>query len=357
MAKKKAVVGMSGGVDSSVAAYLLKQDGYEVIGLFMRNWHEEDDSGACTAEADYADVRRVAALLDIPYYTVDLSRDYQERVFSLFVEEYKRGRTPNPDVLCNREIKFGSFKEHALKLGADAVATGHYAGVLYKDGETYLTRAKDENKDQTYFLNQVTNAQLQNALFPLSEITKPAVREIAKKLNFSTAEKKDSTGVCFIGERDFRRFLSRYIPMQEGNIKTLDGKIVGKHNGVFYYTVGQRKGFGVGGGGNGAPYYVVKKDVANNVLYVNQGDTPLLYAYQLTTEPFHYINRPVCEGQKVLIRVRHRQPLVKGNAFHLENGGLKLTFEEPIRAVAEGQYAVIYENNICLGGGVILCAQ
>lgn len=353
MSKKKVIVGMSGGVDSSVAALLLKEQGYEVIGLFMRNWHEEDDSGRCTAEEDYADVRRVANLLDIPYYTIDLSREYQDRVFKLFLEEYKKGRTPNPDVLCNREVKFGPFKDSAAKLGADYIATGHYAGISVIDGKNYLIRAKDENKDQTYFLNQLKYEQLENVLFPLTDITKPEVRKIAAKYNLATAEKKDSTGICFIGERNFREFLSTYLPMKEGDIKTLDGKTVGRHKGVFYYTIGQRKGFGLGGGGNGEPYYIINKDIYNNILYVNQGECKELYSKELTAENFNFITEPIRDGQRVTARIRHRQPLVGAYAYYVADNAVKLVFDEPIRAVAPGQYAVIYQDRICLGGGVI----
>lgn len=282
---------MSGGVDSSVAALLLKQQGYDVIGLFMRNWVEEDESGCCTALDDYDDVRAVAGKLDIPYYTVDLSKEYWDNVFRQFVDYYKRGLTPNPDVLCNREIKFGPFAKYAKDLDADFIATGHYCNVLKKDGRTYLARAKDENKCQTYFLNQVSEKQIENVIFPVGNLLKPEVRKIAEENGLSTAEKKDSTGVCFIGERNFREFLKKYIPMQEGDIKTLDGKTVGTHSGVFYYTVGQRKGFGLGGAGNGEPWYVVKKDVENNILYVNQGECDLLFTKELTTRGFNFITK------------------------------------------------------------------
>ncbi len=353
MEKKRVVVGMSGGVDSSVAALLLKEQGYEVIGLFMRNWHEEDDSGACTAEADYTDVRRVANILDIPYYTIDLSREYQERVFALFLEEYKKGRTPNPDVLCNREIKFGPFKEFAEKLGADYIATGHYAGVEQIGDLTYLTRADDENKDQTYFLNQLKMSQIENVLFPLANIPKPEVRRIALENNLTTATKKDSTGICFIGERDFRKFLSEYLPMKQGEIKTLDGKVVGKHDGVFFYTIGQRKGFGVGGGGNGQPYYIVRKDVKTNTLYVNQGECAELFSSSIIADEFNFITKPLTEPQNVQCRIRHRQPLVDALATPNNDGSVTIDFASPVRGVASGQYAVLYDGKYCLGGGVI----
>lgn len=352
MVNKKVVVGMSGGVDSSVAALILKEQGYDVTGLFMRNWHEEDD-GVCTAEIDYTDVRRVSAVLDIPYYTVDLSRDYSDRVFSYFLDEYNKGRTPNPDVLCNREIKFGPFKEYADKLGAEFVATGHYAGTLKKDGLTFLTRAKDENKDQTYFLNQLKSDKLENVLFPLENLTKPEVRTIAEKYGLPTASKKDSTGICFIGERNFREFLSNYLPMRPGLIKSLDGKTLGEHKGVFFYTVGQRKGFGLGGAGNGQPYYVVYKDISNNILYVNQGDCPELHTKRITLENFNAITLPLTDNMRVSARIRHRQPLVDATVYIKDDGKVDIEFDTSVRAATPGQYAVLYDNRICLGGGVI----
>lgn len=352
--KKRVVVGMSGGVDSSVAALLLKEQGYEVVGLFMLNWHEEDMGGACTAEDDYTDVRRVSSLLDIPYYTVDFSREYKDRVFKHFLGEYAKGRTPNPDVLCNREIKFGPFRDFAKKLGADYIATGHYAGLRTdEDGAPILYRAKDENKDQTYFLNQLTREQLSDVLFPLTEITKPEVRRIAEKYNLVTAAKKDSTGICFIGERDFRKFLSEYLPMKEGDIKTLDGKTIGRHKGVFYYTIGQRKGFGIGGAGNGEPYYIIYKDIYNNILYVNQGECPELYSNELIAENFNFIHKKISDGERVLARTRHRQELVPATAYLINDTAVRLVFDTPVRAVTPGQYAVIYQERDCIGGGVI----
>ncbi len=353
MTKKRVVLGMSGGVDSSVAAYILKEQGYEVIGLFMRNWVEENDSGCCTAADDFDDVRAVAASLDIPYYTLDLSKNYWDNVFKQFVDYYKRGLTPNPDVLCNREIKFGPFQDFAKEMQADYIATGHYCNIVKKDSRTFLARAKDENKCQTYFLNQVTEKQIENVLFPVGNLLKPEVREIAKKTGISTAEKKDSTGVCFIGERNFREFLKNYIPMKRGDIKTLDGKVVGTHEGVFYYTVGQRKGFGLGGAGNGEPWYIIKKDVENNVLYVNQGECDLLYTKELITNGFNFITvRPESNEFRVLARIRHRQPLQSATCV-MEGDNAHLYFDEPQRAVAAGQYAVIYQDEICLGGGEI----
>lgn len=353
MEKKRVVLGLSGGVDSSVSALLLKEQGYEVIAVFMRNWHEEDECGHCTAEQDYEDVRKVANFLDIPYYSVDLSKQYIDDVFSLFLKEYKKGRTPNPDVLCNKEIKFGHFKKIALDLGADYIATGHYAGITRLNGRVYLTRAKDENKDQTYFLNQLSEEQISNVIFPLSSLNKTEVRKIASDNNIPTATKKDSTGVCFIGERNFKKFLSEYVPMKPGKIMSLSGQVLGEHEGVFFYTIGQRKGMGIGGSGNGEPYYVVKKDVENNILYVNQGECEELFHKELVASDFNFITQKAIDGEKILARIRHRQPLVKATVNLLADNKVKLIFDTPIRAVTPGQYAVIYRNFICLGGGVI----
>ena len=349
---KRVVVGLSGGVDSAVAALLLKRQGYDVVGLFMRNWHEEDECGRCTADDDFFDVRRVADKLGIDYYTKDLSEKYLDRVFAHFLEEYKKGRTPNPDVLCNREIKFDAFTSFAETIGADYVATGHYADVSHAERHLLL-RSADENKDQTYFLNQVTESQLSRALFPLGSLRKTEVRRIAEEAGLPVWEKKDSTGICFIGERNFRKFLSEYIPMKKGEIVTTDGTVVGEHDGVFYYTKGQRKGLGVGGGGNGQPYFVVDKDVATNRLIVTQGETELLYSSALTVDSFHFISERLPEGEsEVLARVRHRQPLQKAVAI-TEGDRVRVVFKEKQRAVQEGQYAVLYQGRVCLGGGVI----
>ena len=347
------VVGMSGGVDSSVTALLLKEQGYNVIGLFMKNWDEPDENGRCNAEEDYADVRSVCAKIGIPYYTVNFSKQYWERVFRLFVEEYKRGRTPNPDVLCNREIKFGPFKEYALRLGADYIATGHFCNILKKDGHTFLAKAKDGNKDQTYFLNQVTEAQIENVLFPVGNLLKSEVRKIAEERGLSTAEKKDSTGICFIGERNFRNFLAGYIPMREGDIKTCDGRVVGRHNGVAFYTVGQRKGLGIGGGGDGQAWFVLKKDILNNVLYVSQGEDDVLFRNELLTDGFNFITiKPDKKEFECTVRIRHRQPEQDAIA-RIEGDNVRIVFKNKQRAIAEGQYAVLYSGDICLGGGKI----
>ncbi len=350
---KRVIVGMSGGVDSSVAAALLKEQGYDVVGLFMRNWRETDENGACTAEADYTDVKSVASCLDIPYYTVDFSKEYMDRVFTKFVDYYKRGLTPNPDVLCNREIKFKPFANYAKQMNGDFIATGHYCKVLKSQNHTFLARAVDENKCQTYFLNQVSEQQIENVIFPLGDMLKPDVRRLAEKYGFSTAEKKDSTGICFIGERNFREFLSKYIPMQKGKILTLDGKQVGEHNGVFYYTVGQRKGFGLGGAGNGQPWFIVKKDVEKNILYVNQGECDEMFSSEIVTSAFNFITlRPDVSEFRCLVRIRHRQLLQDATA-RLEGDRVRIIFDTPQRAPARGQYAVLYDDRICLGGGEI----
>ncbi len=351
--KKTVVVGMSGGVDSSVAALILKEQGYNVIGLFMKNW-EDDSAGECTAEEDYSDVRRVCNLLDIPYYTVNFSKEYMDRVFKYFLEEYKAGRTPNPDVLCNREIKFGPFKDYAMSLGADYIATGHYCGVKHDGDVHYLLKCKDSNKDQTYFLNQVTQAQLSNVLFPLQNLLKPEVRKIAEDNGLVTAGKKDSTGICFIGERNFKQFLMNYIPAKEGDIKTYDGKVLGKHSGLMYYTIGQRRGLDVGGvKGDDGRWFVIEKDLKNNVLYVAHGAEDKLYSKALEMKSCNFMpgtpNKKVFEctakfryrqdEQKVLVNIKENQIIVE--------------FEKKQRAITEGQYAVFYLGEYCLGGGVI----
>ncbi len=350
----KVVIGMSGGVDSSVAALLLKRQGYEVIGLFMRNWEEKDECGYCTAEEDYLDVRRVSAVLDIPYYVVDFSKEYWDRVFTLFVDEYSRGRVPNPDVLCNREIKFDAFAKYAEVYGADYIATGHYASLKSEGGKNFLLRSSDENKDQTYFLNQLSGRQLNNVLFPVGGLVKGEVRRLAAEAGLPTAAKKDSTGICFIGERKFREFLANYIPMKQGDILTRDGKKVGVHNGVYYYTVGQRRGLGVGGGGTGERWFVLEKDVANNILYVSQGEEDELWSRGLSCDKFNFITEQMPVGEyKVTARIRHRQPLQAAVMTVNGDGSVDFIFDKKQRAVAEGQYVVPYIDDWCLGGGVI----
>lgn len=352
---KTVVVGMSGGVDSSVAALLLKEQGYNVIGLFMLNWEENGEDGACTAESDFADVRRVCSLLDIPYYSVNFAKQYRERVFKHFLAEYAAGRTPNPDVLCNREIKFGPFREYALSLGADYIATGHYCGIDHAaDGRHYLLKARDTGKDQTYFLNQVTQPQLEKVLFPLADLDKSEVRAIAERKGLATAAKKDSTGICFIGERNFRKFLSEYLPAKPGKILTTDGEEVGEHVGLMHYTIGQRRGVNLGGkkGENGR-WFVVKKDVKNNILYVSHGDESPLYSRECEVSGLNFIGiDPLVCPFECTAKFRYRQSEQKVTLFP-EGDKLRVKFAEKQRAVTEGQYAVFYDETRCLGGGVI----
>ena len=352
---KTVVVGISGGVDSAVSAYLLKQQGYNVIGLFMVNWEESDDSGVCSSETDYEDVKRVCNAIGIPYYTVNYSKQYYDKVFTYFLEQYKKGNTPNPDVLCNREVKFGPFLDFARKIGADYIATGHYAKKQEIDGKYYLLKAFDKNKDQSYFLNQLSQDQLKSVLFPLADIEKTQVRKIAEQLGLSNAHKKDSTGICFIGERNFRKFLKNFIPAKRGEIKTLDGKVVGTHDGVMYYTLGQRRGLGVGGqkdGGSGR-WFVVDKDVQKNILYVTQGEDDSLYSNGLISGKFNFIP---CKTDKTefdcYAKFRYRQPDQKVHV-KVVNDHVELRFYSPQRAVTCGQYVVLYDGEYCLGGAEI----
>lgn len=355
MKNQTVVVGMSGGVDSSVAALLLLRQGYRVIGLFMRNWEESDESGACTAEEDFADVERVCGKLGIPYYTADFSREYVDRVFSHFLEEYRAGRTPNPDVLCNREIKFGPFKAYAKSLGADLIATGHYCGISHEGGVHRLLKAKDAGKDQTYFLNQLTQEQLADVVFPLAGLTKEEVRAIAAENGLATAKKKDSTGICFIGERNFRKFLQNYLPAQPGPIETLAGERVGEHIGLMYYTLGQRRGLDLGGRkGEEGRWFVVRKDLARNVLVVSHGDEGPLYTDGCTVTGMNYIPFPPEQREfSCRVKLRYRQAEQGARAVRTGAETLTLYFDEPQRAVTEGQYAVLYDETQCMGGGVI----
>lgn len=353
--RETVVVGMSGGVDSSVAALLLKEAGYDVVGLFMRNWQETDENGACTADEDYADVVRVCGVLDIPYYTVDFSKQYMERVFTHFLEEYRAGRTPNPDVLCNREIKFGPFRDYAKQLGAAYIATGHYCAVTHEGGVHRLLKAKDSSKDQTYFLNQLSQEQLSDVIFPLSGMLKSEVRAIADANALSTARKKDSTGICFIGERNFRKFLQEYLPARPGKILSLSGEEVGEHIGLMYYTLGQRRGLDLGGKrGEEGRWFVVRKDLENNVLYVSHGDESPLYTDGCTVEGFNFIpSAPQEDVFACRAKLRYRQSEQGVRVERTGQGSLTLHFDEPQRAVTEGQYAVLYDETQCLGGGVI----
>lgn len=349
------VVGMSGGVDSAVAALMLKQRGYDVIGVFMKNWEEQDENGVCTSAQDWQDVQRICDVIGIPYYSVNFAREYMDRVFSYFLAEYRRGRTPNPDVLCNREIKFGTLLDFALKLGADKLATGHYAGVEEKDGEYFLCRSADENKDQTYFLYMLGQHALSRAMFPICDMTKPELRRMAAQSGLPVSEKKDSTGVCFIGERNFKKFLMQYLPAQPGEMRTPDGKVVGRHDGLMYYTLGQRRGLGIGGSGDGRRWFVVGKDLKNNVLLVEQGeDSPLLYSETAVCEQPCWVSGHAPTGEKVAcqVRLRHRQPLQNAMLL-LQKDGFTLEFEQKQRAVTPGQAAVVYIGKYCIGGGTV----
>ena len=349
----RVVVGMSGGVDSSVAALLLKEQGYDVIGIFMKNWDDTDENGVCTATDDYEDVIRVCNQIGIPYYAVNFEKQYWDKVFTYFLEEYKAGRTPNPDVMCNKEIKFKAFLEHALNLGADYLATGHYAQVEDRDGERKMLRGLDENKDQTYFLNQLDQSQLEKVLFPIGNLEKARVRELAKEANLATANKKDSTGICFIGERNFKEFLGNYLPAQPGNMETFSGEVKGKHDGLMYYTIGQRQGLGIGG--SGEPWFVVGKDLERNVLLVEQGfHNELLYSDSITAVNISFVSeRPKPETFECTAKFRYRQPDNEVTVHLLEDGSAKVMFKEPIRAITPGQAVVFYDGDECLGGGTI----
>ncbi len=351
----KVVIGMSGGVDSSVAALLLKEQGYDVVGIFMKNWDEKDEFGVCSATEDYEDVRRVCDQIGIPYYTVNFEREYWDRVFTYFLDEYKRGRTPNPDVLCNKEIKFKAFLDHAIKLGADYLATGHYARVDYIDEEYKLLRGLDPGKDQTYFLCALNQYQLSKTMFPIGNLNKKRVRELAREAGLETANKKDSTGICFIGERDFDEFLSNYLPAQSGEIKSMEGKVLGTHNGLMHYTMGQRKGLGIGGRGTGEPWFVAKKDIENNILYVVQGSkNPLLYSKGLIASDVNWISKTYPEDSfKCTAKFRYRQS-DRGVTVNIKSKEKwEVIFDEPQKAITKGQFVVFYDGEICLGGGVI----
>ena len=352
---KTVVVGMSGGVDSSVAAYLLQKQGYKVQGLFMQNWQNEPGE-VCTSEIDFKDASKVCDQLDIPLHKANFSDEYWDRVFKEFLSEHEKGRTPNPDILCNREIKFKSFLDYALKIGADHIATGHYAKIKHQGDHTLLMRAKDLNKDQTYFLHEVSGKEFAKCIFPLEGLNKNEVREIAKKNNFINHNKKDSVGICFVGERNLKDFLKRFIKFENGNIKDSEGNIVGTHPGALLFTQGQRQGLNVGGVKDKPelPWYVYDKSIKLNEVYVCQGEfNNLLMSDALLMEEMKWINKEMkldkldCE-----VQVRHRGKPVKCTAHFLEKG-VEVLFSEKIRAIAPGQSAVLYKNNECLGGGII----
>lgn len=350
----RVVVGMSGGVDSSVTALLLKEQGYDVIGMFMKNWDDTDESGFCTATEDYNDVIRVCNQLDIPYYAVNFEKEYWDKVFTYFLEEYKAGRTPNPDVMCNKEIKFKAFLNHAMTLGADYVATGHYARVEEVNGVFQLIRGVDDNKDQTYFLNALSQQQLQKVMFPIGDMPKSEVRERAHAANLATASKKDSTGICFIGERDFKEFLSTYLPATPGEIRTLEtDEVKGTHDGLMYHTLGQRQGLGIGGAGE--PWFVVGKDLSRNVLLVGQGSNHYgLFSTGLEAIGMNWImDAAPTEPFTCTAKFRYRQSDQAVTVHPRADGTATVTFDEDQRAVTPGQAVVFYEGDRCLGGGTI----
>lgn len=349
---KTVIVGMSGGVDSSVSALLLKQQGYNVIGMFMKNW-EEEDAEHCPAAQDYNDVVRVCETLGIPYYSVNFAKEYWENVFSHFIEEYKQGYTPNPDILCNREIKFKVFLEKALQLGADYLATGHYCQNIFKNDKYHLCKGLDANKDQTYFLYTIQQAQLQKVLFPIGGLQKSEVRELARIHGLATSEKKDSVGICFIGKRDFKTFLSKYVSSTPGNFETLDGKIIGRHDGIAYYTIGQRKGLGIGGPGEA--WFVVGKDPARNVVFIEQGENhPALYSQGLIATEISWVDSPPAQLPYVCqAKTRYRQEACECVITHIEKGEIQVIFTEPHKAITPRQSIVFYQGEICLGGAII----
>ena len=350
---ERIVVGMSGGVDSSVAALLLKEQGYDVIGVFMKNWEEKDENGVCTAESDWRDVREVCDLIGIPYYSVNFAREYWDRVFSYFLDEYRAGRTPNPDVLCNREIKFRAFLDFAMQLGASRMATGHF---VQTNEQGDLLRGADSNKDQSYFLYMLHREQLKKAIFPVGGMTKAEVRRIAAERGLPVSQKKDSTGVCFIGERKFKQFLQTYLPAQPGDMVSPEGQVVGRHDGLMYYTLGQRRGLGIGGCGDGRSWFVIGKDLERNRLLVAQGeDHPMLYSTRSIAGGVTWVgDAPLHEGKALRCTARFRyrqgdQPVevtLAGDKLHIRS----LT---PQRAVTPGQSAVLYDGERCLGGAVV----
>ncbi len=358
--KKHIIVGMSGGVDSSVAAHLLIQQGFHVEGLFMKNWEEDDSEEYCTATEDLNDAQSVCDQLGIPLHTVNFSAEYWDRVFEHFLNEYKAGRTPNPDVLCNREIKFRAFLDHAQTLGADAIATGHYVDTRLQNNEYQLIKGRDNNKDQSYFLYMLGQTQLSKALFPLGNIEKDQVRKIAEENNFINSRKKDSTGICFIGERKFSEFLSRFLPAQPGDIITESGKVIGKHNGLMYYTIGQRQGLGIGGRNDAGSeaWFVAQKNMDTNQLIVVQGgEHPLLYKKKLLADDIHWVSDSFPDALlnstfHCMAKTRYRQP-DQACQITMNDGVLHVEFNEPQRAITPGQSLVLYDGQQCLGGAII----
>lgn len=349
----KVVVGISGGVDSSVAALLLKEQGYDVTGIFMKNWDDTDENGVCTADEDFSDAVKVCNQLDIPYYSINFEREYYDRVFTYFLDEYKKGRTPNPDIMCNKEIKFKAFLDFAMNLGADFIATGHYARIKKDDdGNVLLLRGVDNNKDQTYFLSQLSQDQIKNVMFPVGELEKKEVRKLAKDNKLATANKKDSTGICFIGERDFNEFLSNYLPAKPGDMVTMDKKVMGKHQGLMYHTIGQRRGLGIGG--LGEPWFVCGKDLEKNQLIVCQGeDNENLFSDRLLASNFSTTMARMPEKEfDCVAKFRYRQKDIPVHVRFLDEDHIEVTYEH-VKAVTPGQACVLYDGEICIGSAII----
>jgi tRNA-specific 2-thiouridylase len=353
----KVIVGMSGGVDSSVSAYLLQQQGYQVEGLFMKNWEEDDTDEYCSAAQDLADAKAVCDKLGMKLHTINFAAEYWDNVFEHFLEEYKAGRTPNPDILCNKEIKFKAFLEFAAEeLGATYIATGHYVRRDDSTGRPRLLRGLDSNKDQSYFLYTLSSSQVGQSLFPVGDLEKPEVRRIAEQLDLITAKKKDSTGICFIGERKFKDFLAKFLPAQPGKIETVDGKVIGEHQGLMYHTLGQRKGLGIGGRKDATEeaWYVVDKEVERNVLVVAQGEHPRLYSDGLIASQLHWVDRtPIREPRRCTVKTRYRQQDIPCLIQPIDDETIRVIFDEKQAAVTPGQSAVFYDGEVCLGGGII----
>ena len=366
MTKQRIVVGLSGGVDSAVSAHLLKQQGHEVVAIFMKNWEDDDDSEYCASNVDFVDAASVADVLGIEIEHVNFAAEYKDRVFAEFLREYQAGRTPNPDVLCNAEIKFKAFLDHAMRLGADKIATGHYARVREANGQVQLLKGLDPSKDQSYFLHRLNPSQLAKTLFPVGELHKTEVRRIAAEIGLPNAKKKDSTGICFIGERPFREFLGRYLNKEPGPIKDERGRTLGPHQGLSFYTLGQRQGLGIGGvkargaqkgGGEHAPWFVARKDLEKNTLWVVQGhDHPWLLSSSLTADDLSWASGSAPPPGRYAAKTRYRQADAACTLEYDEAGRLRLDFTEPQWAVTPGQSAVLYDGEVCLGGGVIAAA-